>query len=104
MAESNVVLSLKNIFYAYKVEDHEVPVLRDLSFDINEGEIVAIQGPSGSGKSTLLYLLGCLLHPDHGEVKVAGTNVLDLPKDKLALFWNQNLGFVFQQFYLLPRS
>ena len=56
MSSNDVALSLKNIFYAYKVEGQAVPVLRDLSLKITEGEFVAIQGPSGSGKSTLLYL------------------------------------------------
>lgn len=104
MKSHDVALSLQNIFYSYKVEGNPVPVLRGLTLDIKVGEFVAIQGPSGSGKSTLLYLLGCLLKPDSGSVTIAGRDVLSPSKDELALFRNQNIGFIFQQFYLLPRS
>lgn len=96
------VLELNDVHYSYRVHGHAVPALRGISLNILSGEMVAIQGPSGSGKSTLLYLLGCMLDPDRGEIRVMGENVREMGDRDKAFFRNRKLGFVFQQFHLLP--
>jgi macrolide transport system ATP-binding/permease protein len=99
-----IALEMKGVHFAYKVGDHHVPALNGISFQVREGEMVAIQGPSGSGKSTLLYLLGCMLKPDRGLIRIAGEDVLRLNDVELAYFRNRQIGFVFQQFHLLPST
>lgn len=98
---SKPAFELRDIQYSYRVQGHAVPALRGLSLTIREGEMVAIQGPSGSGKSTLLYLLGCMLSPDLGRLRVLGQDVNSLSDREKAYFRNRQLGFVFQQFHLL---
>ena len=80
-----------------------VPALRDITFDVKEGEFVAVFGPSGSGKSTLLHLLGGLDRPDKGEVSVDGISFSTLNDNELAEVRLRKIGFVFQFFNLLPR-
>jgi putative ABC transport system ATP-binding protein len=80
-----------------------VPALRGVSFDVEEGEFLAIFGPSGSGKSTLLHLMGYLDRPDEGKILIDGFNILKLSDDKLAELRLTKMGFVFQFFNLLPR-
>lgn len=99
-----LALELDDVRFAYKVEGHSVPVLNGISLQIAQGEMVAIQGPSGSGKSTLLYMLGCMLKPDSGAIRVGGTDVRDYDDVDLAFFRNRELGFVFQQFHLLAAT
>lgn len=77
-------------------------VLRDVSLDIRQGEIVSIVGPSGAGKTTLLQILGSLDRPDTGTVKYGDDNIFDLNDNRLARFRNRNIGFVFQFHQLLP--
>lgn len=79
-------------------------ILKDLSFTVKMGELVAIQGPSGSGKSTLLYALGLLSRPDSGLIRILGKDVSNCREEELAKIRNRNIGFVFQQFYLLPKT
>ena len=81
----------------------QVAALNGVSFHIGKGEMVAIMGPSGSGKSTLLNILGCLDSPTSGVYNLDGTNVENMRDDQLATIRNQRIGFVFQQFNLLPR-
>ncbi len=80
-----------------------VQALRDVSFNVEEGEFLAVLGPSGSGKSTLLHIIGCLDRPDYGEIMIEGKNVLRLSDDELADLRLKKIGFVFQFFNLLPR-
>lgn len=80
----------------------EFQVLKDISFDVNKGEFVAIQGKSGSGKSTLLYLLSTMDTNYNGNISINGTQVTGLSQNELAKFRNEQIGFVFQFHYLLP--
>lgn len=101
---NDVILSLQNIHFAYRLGSGTQSVIHDLDLNIKRGEMVAIQGPSGSGKSTLFYLIGCLLRPKRGKVLFNGTDVVELNDADLALFRNRHIGFVFQQFHLLARA
>lgn len=97
------MLEARDISFSYKIDGREFPILKRISFKIERGDFVAIQGPSGSGKSTLFYLLGLLLQPDHGQICLDGQNLAELSSDERALIRNQRIGFVFQQFHLIPR-
>ena len=99
-----MLITLQNIPKIYHLEEVEVPALRGVSADIARGEFVAIMGHSGSGKSTLLNLLGCLDRPDSGTYVLDGEETSRLGHDTLALIRNRKIGFVFQNFNLLPRT
>ncbi len=92
---------LKKIYHLGKVK---VEALRGVSFDIEEGDFVSIMGPSGSGKSTLMHIIGCLDYPSEGKYFLANQDISKLNDNQLALFRNKKIGFVFQQFNLLPRA
>lgn len=99
------MIEVEDLKYSYKSGTQvSVPILFGLSFKIFAGEFVAIQGPSGSGKSTLLYLLGCMNPSQSGTIRIGGVDISTLTEDELSLFRNENLGFVFQQFHLLPKA
>ncbi|NQU18419.1 MAG: ABC transporter ATP-binding protein [Candidatus Saganbacteria bacterium] len=93
---------MENVKKDYKVGKIEVPALRGISLSIDEGEFISIAGPSGSGKTTMLNLFGCLDKPTEGKVYISQQNVARLDPNQLADVRNQNLGFIFQTFNLIP--
>jgi len=97
------VIELTRVFKRYTVGDQPTTVLDDVNLTIEAGEFVSIMGPSGSGKSTLMHILGCLDVPSSGTYRLAGRNVEALTPVELARIRNQEIGFVFQNFHLLPR-
>lgn len=97
------MISLRHLSKTYKQGMLEVPVLHDISIDIESGEFASIMGPSGSGKSTLMNIIGLLDRPTKGEYILDNVNVQKLDETHLALLRNQYIGFVFQHFHLLPR-
>jgi putative ABC transport system ATP-binding protein len=96
------VIVAKGLTKIYHRGSEDIHALKDVSFAIGEGEYVAIVGPSGSGKTTLLNLLGCLDTPTRGSLKLNGIEVNGLKEKDLVKLRRENIGFVFQQFYLLP--
>lgn len=100
--DNPVIISVKDITKTYKIHRQKIPALRGVSFDIHEGEFVALTGASGSGKSTLLQLIGGLDQPTTGSITINGTDIQRLRDKKLSDFRNQTIGFVFQFFYLQP--
>ena len=98
------IIQTKNLTKIYKTGVVETVALLDVSFQINEGEFVAIMGPSGSGKSTLMHILGALDKPTSGEYVLDGERVEKLSDDKLAEIRNKKIGFIFQAYNLLPRT
>ncbi len=97
------VIRLKDISKSYFLGKQELPVLKGINLLINANEYVALMGPSGSGKSTLMNILGCLDSPTHGTYVLNGKDVSNMEDDQLADVRNVEIGFVFQQFNLLPR-
>jgi len=99
------VIQLRGICKSYaRPSEGALQVRKNIDLDINDGEYVAIVGPSGSGKSTLMNILGLLDTPDSGEYTLSGEAVAGLSSTKLAKLRNSKIGFVFQQFHLLPRT
>ena len=98
------MIQLKDITKVYHVGEIDLPVLKGISLTIEDGEFVSLTGASGSGKSTLMNLLGCLDRPSGGEYWIDGRNVANLNANQRAALRNERIGFVFQNFNLLPRT
>jgi putative ABC transport system ATP-binding protein len=100
---SDAIIRLDEIRKSYFMGSQAIPVLKGITLDIFRNEYVALMGPSGSGKSTLMNILGCLDSPTGGKYILNGKDVSKMPDDDLAEVRNTEIGFVFQQFNLLPR-
>lgn len=103
-SSSDALISMRNIWRTYQMGSEELHALRNVSFDVNKGEYLAIIGPSGSGKSTLMNLIGCLDSPSRGQYWINGHLVSTMSDDELARIRNKEIGFVFQTFNLLARA
>ena len=100
MAE--IVVRLENVVKTYSMGESEVHALRGISFQIEQGEFLSIMGPSGSGKSTCMNMIGCLDRPTSGIVEINGKETAKMTEKELAVLRNQTVGFVFQQYHLIP--
>ncbi len=98
------IIELRDITKVYHLGEIDLPVLKGITLNIEEGEFVSLTGASGSGKSTLMNLLGCLDHPTSGEFYIAGKNVAHYNVNERAKLRNERIGFVFQNFNLLART
>lgn len=98
------LISMRNIWKTYQMGNEQLHALRDVSFDVQKGEYLAIIGPSGSGKSTLMNLIGCLDSPTSGQYWINSHLVSKMTDDELAQIRNKEIGFVFQTFNLLARA
>jgi putative ABC transport system ATP-binding protein len=99
---STPIVEIRHLFKSYRRGGQVVPVLHDLSFDIPEGEFLALMGPSGSGKSTLLNLIAGIDKPDSGELRIGGEDISRLSESELADWRAANIGFIFQFYNLMP--
>ena len=95
------LIRLENVWKIYQMGEVKVEALRGLSFEVSQGEFVAIQGPSGSGKSTAMNMVGALDYPTHGKVYLDGRDISRLSESELATIRGRKIGFIFQQFNLL---
>jgi putative ABC transport system ATP-binding protein len=98
------MITMKNITKSYRLAEVDVPILKGINLHIDSGEYVSIMGASGSGKSTLMNIIGCLDRPSGGAYYLEDQNLIALDKNELAYIRNQRIGFVFQQFNLLPKA
>ena len=96
------IIELQNVFKSYRRESLEIPVLKDISLSVPEGEFFGLMGPSGSGKTTLLNLIAGIDKPNDGRILVAGTDLASMTESALAKWRSQHIGFVFQFYNLLP--
>ena len=103
LSDLAMALRVSNLHKHFGVSSSRVEVLKGISFEMSDGESLAITGPSGSGKSTLLHCLGALTAPSSGEIDIGGRDPFELPEPDLARFRNRVIGFVFQEHHLLPQ-
>src|SRR5215471_18400898 len=101
--EEKPVIEMNGIRKTYDTGKVKVEALKGIDLSVTAGEFLAVVGPSGSGKSTLMNLIGCLDTPSDGSYRLAGENVAGLDRDQLADIRNRRVGFVFQNFNLLPQ-
>ncbi len=99
---AKTVIRMENVTKVYEMGDSDVYALRGISFSIEQGEFVSIMGPSGSGKSTCMNMIGCLDRPTSGIVEIGGKEIAKMTENELAALRNRTIGFVFQQYHLLP--
>lgn len=97
------MISLKNIYKSYWQGEEEIAILKNINLEIEKGDYISIMGPSGSGKSTLMNIIGCLDKPTSGDYHIYDTDILNLNERQLSDLRNQSIGFVFQNFNLMPR-
>ena len=98
------MIKFKNVWKIYKIDNEiEYVALKNINFEIKKGEFISVIGPSGSGKSTLMHLLGLLDKPTKGEILIEGRNIVNFNDDQLSSLRNEFVGFVFQQFNLIPK-
>jgi putative ABC transport system ATP-binding protein len=98
----NMVIQLEEVWKIYQMGDVQVPALRGIDLEIERGEFLAIAGASGSGKSTMMNLIGCLDLPNRGKILLDGTDIASFRESQLAQIRGRKIGFVFQQFNLIP--
>ena len=96
------IIQVESVTKSYRRDSFEIPVLKNTSLDVNEGDYVALMGPSGSGKTTLLNLIAGIDRPNKGKILVGGTDITTLGESALAKWRSNNVGFVFQFYNLLP--
>lgn len=99
---NDICIRMENVYKEYTVADVKVQALNNVSFSVKKGEYITIMGPSGSGKSTLMNMIGCLDKPSCGIVEIGGKNTATMNEKELAFLRNRTVGFVFQQYFLLP--
>ena len=99
---NDICIRMENVYKEYTVADVKVQALNNVSFSVKKGEYITIMGPSGSGKSTLMNMIGCLDKPSGGIVEIGGKNTATMNEKELAFLRNRTVGFVFQQYFLLP--
>lgn len=97
------MISLKNIYKSYWQGEEEIAILKNINLEIKKGDYISIMGPSGSGKSTVMNIIGCLDKPTSGDYHIYDTDILNLNERQLSDLRNQSIGFVFQNFNLMPR-
>ncbi len=101
-SQKNIILRLENVWKIYKMGKVDVPALKDVSLEIKKGDFVAITGASGSGKSTMMNLMGCLDTPSKGRVYLKKRDIGTMSESDLASFRGRTIGFIFQQYNLIP--
>lgn len=97
------IIKISNINKSYGIGDNKLHVLKNISFDIKNGDFISILGPSGSGKSTLMNIIGCMDNLDTGSYTLEDKDIGGLDEDELALVRNEKIGFIFQKYHLIPK-